>query len=123
MVILKSPYGEENSEYLDSIYLKYCNDPKAIIDINSVTFYKIVQLIQLKTNKTLFILAVDSRLKLNINDTLIDEKGNLFTIKGFEMIRFSANVFHKWYLKITFVSIIGDIKEIGEYIALSDNHY
>ena len=119
--ILKNPYDPENTESLEVIYQKYIDDPEAIVEINGMKFYKIIQLFQLQTNKIIWVAALDSGLKLGMKDTLVDEKKNCFTINGFEMLHFSSDVFPEWYLKLTFVSIIGEIENIGEYLALYDN--
>lgn len=57
-------------------------------------------------------------MNLHLEDTLIDEKGNLFSVKGFEMIRLNSDTFPEWYLKISFISITGEIENIGNYLAL-----
>ena len=119
--ILKNPYDSENTESLEVIYQKYIDDPEAIVEINGMKFYKIIQLFQLQTNKIISVAALDSGLKLRMKDTLVDEKKNCFTINGFEMLHFRSDIFPEWYLKLTFVSIIGEIENIGEYLALYDN--
>ncbi|PNV61322.1 hypothetical protein C0033_15165 [Clostridium sp. chh4-2] len=118
--ILKNPYDPENTESLEVIYQKYIDDPEAIVEINGMKFYKIIQLFQLQTNKIISVAALDSGLKLRMKDTLVDEKKNCFTINGFEMLHFRSDIFPEWYLKLTFVSIIGEIENIGEYLALYD---
>lgn len=119
--ILKNPYDPENTESLEVIYQKYIDDPEAIVEINGMKFYKIIQLFQLQTNKIIWVAALDSGLKLRMKNTLVDEKKNCFTINGFEMLHFRSDIFPEWYLKLTFVSIIGEIENIGEYLALYDH--
>lgn len=116
--ILKNPYGQEKTESIDVIYEKYANDPEAIIEKDGLKFYKIIQLIQIITDNTIIVATLDAKLNLRINDTLIDEKKNCFTINGFEMIHLNVTTFPEWYEKIVFISIVGAIEDIGKYLAL-----
>ena len=53
----------------------------------------------------------------HVEQTLIDENGKIYNIKGFEMIRISTENFPDWYSKLCFVSLDGDPYSIGDYLA------
>lgn len=118
LTLIKSPYEQDEKKSIEVFYEEYITDPEGIIESNGLTYYKVIQLIQIKAGRTISIVTLDTKMNLRLGDTLIDEKGNLFTVKGFEMIRLNSDTFPEWYLKISFVSITGDIENIGDYLAL-----
>ena len=103
LMIIKSPYEQDEKKSIEVFYEEYITDPKGIIEADGLIYYKIIQLIQIQAKKTLSIVALDKKMSLRLGDILIDEKGNLFTVDGFEMIQFNSDTFPEWYLKISFV--------------------
>lgn len=118
-LIIKSPYEQNEKKSIQELYEEYITDPEGIIEVDGLIYYRIIQLVQIQAGKIISVVALDTKMNLRMGDTLIDEKGNLFTIKGFEMIRLNSDSFPEWYLKISFVSITGDIENIGDYLALN----
>ena len=116
--MLKNPYTT-NNETIAQIYQHYVNDPDSIMHKNGAAYYKVIQLFQLSLvgNKTISIAVLDNKMQLRLNDELVDENENCFQIVGFEMFRLSTDEFPDWYLKISFVSIEGDINALGSYLA------
>lgn len=117
-LIIKSIYEQNEKKSIQELYEEYITDPEGIIEVDGLTYYRIIQLVQIQARKIISVVALDTKMNLRMGDTLIDEKGNLFTVKGFEMIRLNSDSFPEWYLKISFVSITGDIENIGDYLAL-----
>ena len=117
-LIIKSPYEQNEKKSIQELYEEYITDPEGIIEVDGLIYYRIIQLVQIQAGKIITVVALDTKMNLRMGDTLIDEKGNLFTVKGFEMIRLNSDTFPEWYLKINFVSITGDIENIGDYLAL-----
>lgn len=70
--------------------------------------------------KPISVAVLDNDMQLRMNDILIDENGNTFTVKGFEMFRFVTNEFPDWYLKISFVMLEGDFNNMGDYLSHKD---
>lgn len=117
-LIMKSPYEQDGKKSIQELYEEYITDPEGIIEVDGLSYYKIIQLIQIQAGKIVSVVALDTKMNLRLKDTLIDEKGNTFTVKGFEMIRLNSDTFPEWYLKISFISITGDIENMGDYLAL-----
>lgn len=117
-LIIKSLYEQNEKKSIQELYEEYITDPEGIIEVDGFSYYRIIQLVQIQARKIISVVALDTKMNLRMGDTLIDEKGNLFTVKGFEMIRLNSDTFPEWYLKINFVSITGDIENMGDYLAL-----
>lgn len=117
-LIIKSPYEQNEKKSIQELYEEYITDSEGIIEVDGFSYYRIIQLVQIQARKIISVVALDTKMNLRMGDTLIDEKGNLFTVKGFEMIRLNSDTFPEWYLKINFVSITGDIENMGDYLAL-----
>lgn len=116
-VMLKNHYGSEDDSIAD-IYQKYHSDPNTTIQKDTLIYYKVIQLYKIAFGaKTHSIVVLDAKMKLDLNDILIDNYGNHFKVKEFILYRISPSIFPRWYEKIMFVSVKGDISSMGDYLA------
>ena len=115
--VIKSPYEKNQKKEINELYDAYRNDMRNIVEIDGVKYYKIIHLAELNIGKTLYVVTLDSQMNLRLKDILIDENGSTYDVKGFEMVRIDPKVFPYWYMKVNFVSIAGDMENIGDYLA------
>ena len=111
-----SPYMTEEKINMDSWYEDYKKDPDKTLTIDGCIYSKIIYGCEFY-NKTLYslIVLIDSIENLHLEDILIDEKGNEYTIKGFEMYSFTQ--IPEWYPRTTPILITGTTYDIGYYLA------
>lgn len=115
---IKTPYRiEGDSNSVSDYYQRYNKDENAVLEINGRTYYKIIELYEFKVKSVSILSLVDIRMNLKIDDKLIDENGEKYNVKSFEMFRLSTAEFPDWYLKIVFVALDGDPYKIGDYLA------
>ena len=112
---LYSPYMTAEKTNMDSWYEDYKNDSEKTISIDGSVYSKIIYRCEFynKSPHSL-IVFIDPFENLHLKDILIDEKGNEYTIKGFEMIRFTK--VPEWYPRITPIQITGTTYNIGNYL-------
>ena len=111
-----SPYMTEEKTNMDSWYEDYKNDSEKTISINGCIYSKIIYRHEFYSKYPCsLIVLIDPIEKLNVDNVLIDENGNEYTIKGFEMIRFTE--IPEWYPRIRPIHIIGATYHIGNYLA------
>lgn len=116
--VIRSPYKIESSEHsINDLYQKYLQDKEATIEINGLTYYRIIDLYEFRIRNASTIAVLDNKMNLKIGDVLTDENGQIYNIISFEMFRISSAVFPEWYLKISFVVLDGDPYKIGNYLA------
>ena len=115
--VIKSPYEKNQKKEINELYDAYRNDMRNVVEIDGVKYYKIIHLAKLEIGKTLYIVTLDSQMDLRLKDVLIDENGRTYDVKGFEMVRIDPKVFPYWYMKVNFVSISGDMENIGDYLS------
>ncbi len=111
-----SPYMTKEKTDMDSWYKDYKKDPDKTISIDDCIYNKIIYRCEFynKTPHSL-IVFIDPIEKLHLEDVLIDENGNEYIIKGFEMIRFTQ--IPEWYPRAAPMHIIGTTYNIGNYLA------
>lgn len=111
-----SPYMTNEKTNMDSWYEDYKNDPDKLITINGLQYSKIIFRCQFYREEDYSLnVLIDPPETLEPKDILVDENGNEFVIKGFEMIRFST--IPEWYPRITPMLITGQTYDIGNYLA------
>ncbi|MBQ9913517.1 MAG: hypothetical protein IJO73_04745 [Clostridia bacterium] len=115
---IRSPYRIEGSDdSINDYYQRYLQDEEAIIEIDGLTYYKIIELCEFRIREARALVLLDYSMNLKTGDLLVDEKGNEFNVMSFEMIKFCSDTFPEWYLKINQVVIDGDPYSMGEYLA------
>lgn len=115
-----SPYMTEEKTNMDAWYDDYKNDPEKTLIIDNCLYNKIIYRCEYygKTPYSL-IVFIDSIENLRLEDVLIDEKGNEYIIKGFEMISFTK--IPEWYPRTTPMRIVGSTYNIGNYLVKKPN--
>ena len=110
-----SPYMTEEKTNMDSWYEDYKTDPDKTLSIDGALYSKIIYRCEFyNKNPYSLIVFIDSIENLYLEDILIDEKGNEYTIKGFEMIRFTT--VPEWYPRTVPIQITGTTYNIGNYL-------
>lgn len=112
--ILYDPYRLEENEDFSVIFRRYIDSPDKTININGVVFYHALQILDLKIKGHFLLTALDNRLNLRINDTVIDELGNEYIVKGVEMPHFLGEI-PEWHTYISFVNLEGSPDNMGKY--------
>ena len=112
---ISNPYRESVSDSLSLIYERYITDPNSTYEEDGLTFFKVIESYEFFEGVSL--LTLDSQLKLQIGDILIDENGNRHVVSAFGMLNMRQFNFPDWYLKITHVQINSDPRTIGTYVA------
>lgn len=112
-----SPYMNEENQTVDEWYNAFLKDEDKFRVINGVKYYKIIfhcrYYPRYIEDFSLYIL-VDHDEPLQINDILVDERGNEFILRGFMMIRFSQ--IPEWYPRLAPMHIKGNTYDIGNYL-------
>ncbi|MDE6592796.1 MAG: hypothetical protein K2K57_07030 [Oscillospiraceae bacterium] len=112
--ILYEPYKLEENESFSVIFERYMDSSDKTTEINGVVFYHALKILDLKIRGHFLLIALDNRLNLRINDTVIDELGNEYIVKGVEMPHFSGE-FPEWHTYISFVNLDGSPDNMGKY--------
>lgn len=116
--LIKSPYSIKGADYsLNELYQRYIKDDEAKIEIDGLTYYKIIELYEFGIRDASAIVTIDSAIKFKIDDKLIDENGKTYIVKGIETNRLSTLGFTEWYLKIISAVLDGNPYEMGDYLA------
>ena len=115
---IKSLYSiEGTNNSVNELYQRYIKDDEAIIEIDGLTYYKIIELYEFEASGTSAIVTIDSKFRFKIDDKLIDENGKTYIVKGIEMDRLSTLGLPEWYSKIITAVLDGNPYEMGDYLA------
>ena len=111
-----SPYSNNGSE-MSAWFNSYISDPDRFIEIDNQIFSKIIFKCEfyIYDDCTLLVLF-EPREELKIEDVLVDEFGNEFKIKAFEMFRWAGTV-PEWAYKVHSIAISGNDYIIGNYLS------
>lgn len=110
-----SPYMTEEKIDINSWYEEFKNDPDKTTILNGCVYNKIIFRCEFYIAEPCsMIVFIDSPDILRLEDILMDENGNEYVIKGFEMFRFSQ--IPEWYPRITPMLIQGSTYNIGRYL-------
>lgn len=111
-----SPYQEYDDD-MKAWFDAYKNDSEKIIEIDGKVYSKIIHRCEIYIYYDFTILvAFEPRDELRIGDMLVDENGQEFRIKSFEMFRYAGEI-PEWTFKISSIAIIGEEYSIGDYLA------
>lgn len=114
--MIYSPYSQNNDEDISVLYDEYRKDKNAVVSIEDKTYYRAIQIFSITIRKEKLIALLDISMKLRVGDTIIDDKGNEYAVKGFAMLSFRCAV-PDWYTKTAFVELSGGHENIGHYFA------
>lgn len=114
--MIYSPYSQNNDEDISVLYDEYRKDKNAVVSIEDKTYYRAIQIFSITIRKEKLIALLDISMKLRVGDTIIDDNGNEYAVKGFAMLSFRCDV-PDWYTKTAFVELSGGHENIGHYFA------
>lgn len=114
--MIYSPYSQNNDEDISVLYDEYRKDKNAVVSIEDKTYYRAIQIFSITIRKEKLIALLDISMKLRVGDTIIDDNGNEYAVKGFAMLSFRCAV-PDWYTKTAFVELSGGQENIGHYFA------
>lgn len=114
--MIYSPYSQNNDEDISVLYDEYRKDKNAVVSIEDKTYYRAIQIFSITIRKEKLIALLDISMKLRVGDTIIDDNGNEYAVKGFAMLSFRCAV-PDWYTKTSFVELSGGHENIGHYFA------
>ena len=100
--MIYSPYSQNNDEDISVLYDEYRKDKNAVVSIEDKTYYRAIQIFSITIRKEKLIALLDISMKLRVGDTIIDDNGNEYAVKGFAMLSFRCAV-PDWYTKTAFV--------------------
>ncbi len=109
--ILYDPYRLEENEDFSVVLQRYIDSSDKTININGVVYYQALKIINMYNR---LIAALDNRINLKINDTVIDELGNEYIVKEFAMLRILCDI-PEWHKYISFVRLEGSSENMGKY--------
>lgn len=112
-----SPYIENDQSTIDDCYYAYKQDPLGIIEMDGHVYSKIISHCRFYGYEDYsYHIIWEPHNTIRRNDVLVDENGNRFSVRSFEMIRFLGEI-PQWYLKALPIVITGDCWDIGNYLA------
>ena len=114
--MIYSPYSQNNDEDISVLYDEYRKDKNAVVSIEDKTYYRAIQIFSITIRKEKLIALLDISMKLRVGDTIIDDNGKEYAVKGFAMLSFRCAV-PDWYTKTAFVELSGGHENIGHYFA------
>ncbi len=114
--MIYSPYSQNNDEDISVLYDEYRKDKNAVVSIEDKTYHRAIQIFSITIRKEKLIALLDISMKLRVGDTIIDDNGNEYAVKGFAMLSFRCAV-PDWYTKTAFVELSGGHENIGHYFA------
>ena len=114
--MIYSPYSQNNDEDISVLYDEYRKDKNAVVSIEDKTYYRAIQIFSITIRKEKLIALLDISMKLRVGDTIIDDNGNEYAVKGFAMLSFRCAV-PDWYTKTAFVELSGGHCNFGHYFA------
>lgn len=112
--VLYNPYSLGENENFSVIFERYMDSSDKTTEINGVVFYHALQILDLKIRGHFLLAALDNRINLKINDTVIDELGNEYIVKEFAMLRILCDI-PEWHKYISFVRLEGSSENMGKY--------
>ena len=111
-----SPYMENDRSTVDDWYRAYKQDTLGKIEIDGHVYFKIISHCRFYGyGDYSYHIIWEPHTEIRRNDVLIDENGNEFAVRSFEMIHFGCEI-PKWYLKALPIIITGENSEIGSYL-------
>lgn len=113
--LLYDPYPEADSD-MNHIYERYLQDENAVIRIDEKTYYRALQIFSYTIRESMILAVLDRRLDLKSGDTLVDDNGNKFIVKGCSFMSFHGEI-PKWYFETPEVVLEGSEENIGHYFS------
>ena len=111
-------YQEQDSDSVVDFYERYVKDLYHKIEIDNMTFYRIISLDLLCMGEQQEYWAViEKNYDWKIGDVLIDENESRFIITSFPMIRPVLSDNNEWYRKTMHILFKGESDTVGEYLA------
>lgn len=113
-----SPYAENDQSTIDDCYHAYKQDPLGKIEIDGHVYSKIISHCRFYGYEDYsYHIIWEPLTELQRNDVLVDENGNEFIVRSFEMITFCFVDIPEWYFKAPPMVITGKNCELGNYLA------
>jgi hypothetical protein len=113
-----SPYMENSQNTIDDCYRAYKQDPLGKIELNGYAYSKIISHCRFYGYEDYsYHIVWEPSAELRRNDILIDENGNEFIVRSFEMLRFLGGDIPEWYFKAPPMVITGQNCDLGNYLA------
>lgn len=111
------PYMSSNYVSAEDCYQAYKQDLARIVEIDGHIFTRIISHCRFYGYEDFsFDIIWQPHTEIHLHDTLVDEYGREFTVRTFEMLRFSGGKIPEWYLNAIPMVITGDSEEIGGYL-------
>lgn len=111
-----SPYSESGDD-MSVCFKQYMIDSDKFMEYENKLFSKIIYRCEFYIyDDCTFLVSFEPRESLKIGDILVDEFGNNFTIRAFEMFRWVEDI-PEWANKILSIAVTGQNYTIGNYIA------
>ena len=113
-----SPYVKDNQSTIDDCYHAYKQDSLRIIEMDGHIYSKIISHCRFYGYEDYsYHIIWEPHNAIRRNDVLIDEKGNEFIVRSFEMLRFLGGDIPEWYFKAPPMVITGKNCDLGNYLA------
>ena len=113
-----SPYMKNDQITIDDCYHAYKQDPLGKIEIDNHVYSKIISHCRFYGYEDYsYHIIWEPHTEIHRNDVLIDENGNEFIVRSFEMITFCFVEVPEWYFKAVPIIITGSNCELGNYLA------
>ena len=113
-----SPYAKDGQSTIDDYYLAYLQDPCKQTVIDGLVYTKIISSCRFYGYEDYsYHIIWEPLTELRCNDVLVDENGNEFVVRSFEMITFCFVDIPEWYFKAPPMVITGKSCELGNYLA------
>lgn len=117
---LYSPYQKAEKDTMKDFYREYLYDDTRYLFCAGKHFSKIICRCECYIKEGFnFLLIFEPIEKITIGDFLVDERGNEFVVKSFEMIRFTDEI-PEWYFKTVSIFMQGKSYDIGSYLRKKD---
>ena len=113
-----SPYAPGSQITIDDCYFAYLQDPCKQTVIEGLVYTKIISYCRFYGYEDYsYHIIWEPLIGLRRNDVLVDENGNEFVVRSFEMLRFLGGDIPEWYFKAPPMVITGNTCELGNYLA------
>ena len=109
--IFYDPYAEDEKTDDSGRLTRYLKDDHAVVEIDGKTYYRAIQIFFLSNQLIAFL---DNRMDLKMGDSVSDDNENIYTVKGFAMIRFKCEI-PEWFRYAGFVMLSGTHENIGHF--------
>ena len=118
--IIYDPYRYVADDTFDVKLQRYIDDADAVYVQNGRSYYRAFTIIRTTVKGQRLIAALSNKISLTIDDSVIDDRGNGYVVKGIKLIRLLSDAFPEWYKIISFVILQGMTENVGEYFAKQD---